>query len=263
NHHLEVASVDLTQGLLVHDRVVDGAELLDVVGRVVFGAADDVFLEADGERGGHAAGVVHVLAVRLLRAAPVGVPDDVHAGGEQHVVLRGRGLVADGAADALLEIEVPRSSAQRRGREHRGEVAGGVVAVVLTGVEVHAATGVAVSVAADHADARNLDVRAALDVAIIALRAVDAHHLLGLVFWTHGRQRALDLSCHVVRHAVGLHRFWVVLLRRGALAIELRALGGKRAVGDGAAASRAAAATAGVAGVVARGADTGLRRLVG
>ncbi len=222
NDHLEVARVDLAQRLLVHFRVLRRARLLDVVGREVLGAGRDVLLQADREGRRHAADVVRVLAVGFLRAAPVGVADDVHAGGEQHVVQGRRRLVTGSRADTLLEVEIPGRRADRRSGEHRGVVATAVGAVVLPRVEVHAATGVAVVVPANVADARDVEVGAALDVQIVPGAGGDAEHLAGPAFAVHLAQSVGDGLGHLGRHAVGLHVVRIELLRGNGVAVELR-----------------------------------------
>ena len=205
--------VDLTQGLLVHDRVLHRTLLFDVVRREVRGARHHVLLCADREGRCHAADVIHVLAVGFLRAAPVRVADDVHAGSEEHVVLGGRRLIPDSRADASLEVEIPGSGAHRGGGKHSREVVAIVWPVSLPGVEVHTATRIAVPEPADRSDAGDQDVGTAVDVSVIFAADEDADHLAGLLGWAHELQGAFDLSGDVRWHAEGLHGGRVELLR--------------------------------------------------
>ena len=79
-------------------------------------------LHAAGERGAHLAEVVRVLAVGLLRPAPRGVAEGVHAHAAVEVGAHRPQLPPDGLADALLEVEVPRG-ATRHGDGEGGGVA--------------------------------------------------------------------------------------------------------------------------------------------
>src|SRR4029078_9745916 len=102
-------------------------------------------------------------------------------GGSETRFVRGARRFTPGSPPAaLFEIHVPGSRADRRCGEHGREVLAVVWAVVLAGVEGHAATGVAVVVAADRAHAGHGDVGAALDVLVVPVADRDADHLAGL-----------------------------------------------------------------------------------
>jgi hypothetical protein len=88
--------VDFAQRLLIHERVLVDLIVLDVVGGKMLGAGNDMLLQACSQCRSHAPHMIHVLAVGLLRPPPVGMPNDVHAGSEQHRVFRGHGFFADG-----------------------------------------------------------------------------------------------------------------------------------------------------------------------
>src|SRR5690606_38299439 len=155
--------------------------VLDVVSGKVLGAGNNVFLSTYGVGRGHAADAVHVFAVGFLCTAPERVAYHVHTRSQVHVVLRGGRLVTDCSPSASLQVQIPRCGAQRGSRKRRRVVLLIVLAVVLTSIEIHATTCVAVAVAAHLTEASDNRVRAAFDVAIVLTTNGNAHHLAGFV----------------------------------------------------------------------------------
>ena len=108
------------QRLLV-DRDVDAeAGVLHGVQGEVLHAGHGVALHAAREGGAQLADVERVLAVRLLRPTPGRVAQHVHAHAAVEVGADGAQLAADGVADALLEVDVPRRAAGHAHREAGG-----------------------------------------------------------------------------------------------------------------------------------------------
>jgi hypothetical protein len=71
-----------------------------------------VALHAACQRRAHFADVVRVLPVRLLRAAPRRVPQEVHVDAAEEVRAAGAQLQADRLADALFQVRVPGRAAR-------------------------------------------------------------------------------------------------------------------------------------------------------
>lgn len=118
----EVGQVDVVQGLVVDGDVDPEPGLLHRVAGEVLHARHGVALDAPGEGGAHLADVVRVLAVGLLGPAPPRVAEHVDAHPAVQVGADRPQLAADGLADALLEVRVPRGAPGHRHREARRPV---------------------------------------------------------------------------------------------------------------------------------------------
>ena len=119
---LEVGEVDLVQGDLVDLDVDLEARVLHRVAREVLHAGHHVALDAAGQRCPDLADVVRILAVGLLCPSPRRVAEHVHAHAAVEVGTDGSELAADGVADALLEVEVPRRAASHGDGEAGGAI---------------------------------------------------------------------------------------------------------------------------------------------
>ncbi len=124
HHPLEVRQIDAAEGLGAHPHVDSEARLLDAVTGEVLGAAHHVPLQPPDEGRAHLADVLGVLAVRLLRAPPSRVAEQVEAWGKADVGPVGARLPPYGFTNALLEVVVE-SGRSRHGDGETGRHAAG------------------------------------------------------------------------------------------------------------------------------------------
>ena len=181
----KVGQIDLAQRALVDAHVDLEPRVFDAVEGIVFGAGHDVALHAAHQGGPHLAQVVGILAKGLLGAAPGGMPQQVDAHPAKVVGAQGARFNADGVADALLQVDVPRRAA---GHGHRK--AGGMV-------HDHAAGPIAEADAGDAqpgvlAGVDGTKVVGAHHFEPVAERAGIARHLVDLVGQGHLGQQLVD-----------------------------------------------------------------------
>ena len=121
-----MARIDLAQGLLIHRSVLGCPQVLDVVGCIVLHAGRNVGLHTRDHCGTQAAELVGILSVSFLRASPERVAQEIDRRCQQHGLTCGDHLVAQGLADLVLEIHVPRCSSRHGDRKHCGLAVHGV-----------------------------------------------------------------------------------------------------------------------------------------
>jgi hypothetical protein len=94
--------------------------VLDVVGGIVLGAGCNVGLHTRNQRRAQAAELVGIFSVGFLCASPERVAQEIHCRCQQHGLIGSGHLVANGLANLVLKIHVPRGPTRHGNRKHRG-----------------------------------------------------------------------------------------------------------------------------------------------